>query len=70
MRFFRKIGLFDATIYLECNKLDGRSNAEAKTGTGDEQGQDVTLPTHSSYEHLNFTSTVHVVGEFSPENPW
>lgn len=60
MRFFRKIGLFDATIYLECSKLDG----------GNVEGQDGAPSTSGEYEHLNYTSTVHIIGEFSPEKPW
>lgn len=50
LRFFRRIGLFEATVYLEHKFLDEKH------------------PNPSPI--LNATSTVHVFGEFSPEQPW
>ena len=39
LRFFRKIGLFDATIYLECSKLDGRHGGGGQqNGSGASEG--------------------------------
>lgn len=71
LRFFRKIGLFDATIYLEFNQLDGlhRDCSELNDSRAPD-GQIVGKLESSPYDSINADSVIHIIGEFSPEKPW
>ena len=55
-RFFRKLNLFDATVYLESVR-------------GTQTDDDTNLNINCS-EFLSPASSVSIIGEFSPENPW